>query len=388
MYATATGYRAMAKFRDHDGTVRPVERHGPTKASAKSSLKEALRDRRLAGAGEEITPDTTLAHLAQRYLDGVRAEVAAGEKSPGTGELYETTRKRVVAAIGGLRLSEVTVGRVDKLVVAISEHHGPTSAKRTKSVLSGMFGLAARHDAIASNLVRDASRIKVGQRRTAVALSADQVAEMRAKLAADEKARAWDLLDFVDTMLATGQRIGETSAVTWDALDLEAGTVEIRGTVIRIKGVGLVLKSKPKSKAGFRKLQLPGWAVGMLRRRRSEVVANPVADARGNTWNVVFTSPSGMLRDPSNTQADLRDVFDRIGYPQVTSHVFRKTAATTMDEAGLTARQIAGQVGQSQPSMTMDVYMGRKIASPLAAEALESLGRGSTTEAATEEGAA
>ena len=71
-----------------------------------------------------------------------------------------------------------------------------------------------------------------------------------------------------------------------------------------------------------------------------------------------FTSPTGMLRDPSNTQADLRNVFARLGYPWVTSHVFRKTAATLLDEAGVSARKIADQLGHSQVSLTQDFYMG------------------------------
>ncbi len=83
-------------------------------------------------------------------------------------------------------------------------------------------------------------------------------------------------------------------AITREALDLDARTVEIRGTVVRIKGQGLRIKPKPKSRAGYRKLQLPSWVVEMLRRRRIEGTANE--------WDVVFTSPTGLLRDPSNTQ--------------------------------------------------------------------------------------
>lgn len=84
------------------------------------------------------------------------------------------------------------------------------------------------------------------------------------------------------------------------------GSVEVRGTVIRIRGRGLVIKPKPKSEAGWRSVQLPSWCTAMLRRRR------PRPD---NRWDVVFTSSAGLLRDPSNTQADLRSVFARLGYP-------------------------------------------------------------------------
>jgi integrase len=71
----------------------------------------------------------------------------------------------------------------------------------------------------------------------------------------------------------------------------------------------------------------------------------------------------------------LRDVFRRVGYPWVTSHVFRKTAATLLDEAGVSARKIADQLGHSQVSVTQDVDMGRKIASDDAAQVLEIIGR-------------
>jgi integrase len=55
----------------------------------------------------------------------------------------------------------------------------------------------------------------------------------------------------------------------------------------------------------------------------------------------------------------------------VTPHVFRKTCATILDEAGLTARMIADQLGHSRPSMTQDVYMGRKAPNPMVVRALD-----------------
>lgn len=75
--------------------------------------------------------------------------------------------------------------------------------------------------------------------------------DLRGKLAADEKALDLDLVDFVDMMLATGLRIGETAAITWPAVDLELGSVEVRGTVIRVRGEGLVIKPKPQERSGL-----------------------------------------------------------------------------------------------------------------------------------------
>lgn len=86
---------------------------------------------------------------------------------------------------------------------------------------------------------------------------------------------------------------------------------------------------------------------------------------------MVLPSPNGRLRDPHNTSRDLRTALDRADFPGATSHVFRKTVATRHDEAGLSARQIADHLGHTRPSLTQGVYMGRGLASPEAAAALD-----------------
>jgi integrase len=57
----------------------------------------------------------------------------------------------------------------------------------------------------------------------------------------------------------------------------------------------------------------------------------------------------------------------------LTSHVFRKTVATLMDDAGLTARAAADQLGHRRTSLTQDFYFGRKARDTGAAAVLENL---------------
>ncbi|MGW0516787.1 tyrosine-type recombinase/integrase [Crossiella sp. NPDC003009] len=85
----------------------------------------------------------------------------------------------------------------------------------------------------------------------------------------------------------------------------------------------------------------------------------------------MFTAPLGELRDPSNTQADLRVIFKAAGFAWVTSHVYRKTVATMMDEAGLSARQAPDQLGHAKVSITQDNYFGRNRAATGAKALLE-----------------
>lgn len=74
---------------------------------------------------------------------------------------------------------------------------------------------------------------------------------------------------------------------------------------------------------------------------------------------------------PSNVRRSIREARGDKELAWITSHNFRKTTATILDEAALSARQVAHQLGHSRPSMTQDVYMNRWAASPLGAEALE-----------------
>lgn len=73
----------------------------------------------------------------------------------------------------------------------------------------------------------------------------------------------------------------------------------------------------------------------------------------------IFPSTVGTLRDPNNLGKQWRKVRDDLGVPEVTSHSFRKTIATLIDDEGLSARIGADQLGHSNVSMTQDRYMKR-----------------------------
>lgn len=371
-------FRARCRFRDYDGVTRPVERYGKSKQDARGRLNDALKDRKHIDQAAEITPDTLVKDVAELWYSDVQRLVDAGERSPGSTRVYRIyLDNQILPVLGGLRVREVTVGRVDGLIKAVTKSNGASAAKTVRTVVSGVMGLAVRHDALEANPARDAAPVVgAAPQREPRALMLAEIAELRGKLVADEVACRRDLPELVDFMLATGLRIGEACAVTWDSLNLAEGTVEVRGTVIRIKGQGLVIKPKPKSKSGYRTLELPSWAVRLLEGR--QLVHDP------NEWGVVFTAPMGGLRDPSNTNADLRDTLDRevrddegnLKWPVfdwVTSHVFRKTVATLMDLAALPARAAADQLGHSKVSMTQDRYYGRKVAKTGAAAVLEGI---------------
>ena len=74
---------------------------------------------------------------------------------------------------------------------------------------------------------------------------------------------------------------------------------------------------------------------------------------------MIFPSSTGTLRDPDNFGKQWREVRDDLGLPDVSSHSFRKTVATLIDDGGLSARIAADQLGHARVSMTTDTYMSR-----------------------------
>lgn len=354
-------WRAVTNYRDYDGRTRQVERSGESGAKAERRLLEHLKKRaRVAGHGE-VTSETRIKDVAAMWF----AELQAQGKASSTVDAYaDAMNLHVVPGIGSLLVREVTVGVVDRFLGSVRDRVGPSAAKHSKTVLSGIMRLAARHDATPINPVRDAATISMEQ-KPARALSLEQVRELRAGVRDDERARDRDIPALIDFMLGTGLRIGETLGVTWDAVDLEIGRVEVRATVVRKRGVGLILQQKPKSASGYRTLWLPSWLTDLLKTR--ERVANE--------WNVVFPSQRGKLRDRSNTNDDIRDALNPLGFDWITSHTFRKTAATVLKKAGMDDIDIANQLGHKRISMTQDVYFGRGQASPEAAEKLGAIHR-------------
>jgi hypothetical protein len=66
--------------------------------------------------------------------------------------------RQIIPSLGNLRVRELTVGVCDRHLCAVRDNNGPSTAKATRSVLSGICRFAARHDALERNPVRDTGR--------------------------------------------------------------------------------------------------------------------------------------------------------------------------------------------------------------------------------------
>jgi integrase len=85
---------------------------------------------------------------------------------------------------------------------------------------------------------------------------------------------------------------------------------------------------------------------------------------------VTFASSTGTLRDPENFGRQWRSARDQLGVPHVSTHSFRKTVATLIDDEGLSARIGADHLGHAKVSMTQDPTSRGRVR-PAVAELLQ-----------------
>jgi integrase len=114
------------------------------------------------------------------------------------------------------------------------------------------------------------------------------------------------------------------------------------------------------AKLGWKKTRLSTIETGRVRLDQDEAVT--LAD----TYRLARGDRVALLE--LTELAGVRSLADELAW--VTSHKFRKTAATILDDAGHSARQVADQLGHSRTSTTLDDYIGRKVRNPAAAQAL------------------
>ena len=356
-------WTASFYYRNSQGQRRRIEATSSSKTAARREALASL-DRVMASGGlGHYSARTTFAEVAEEWYQQIARLVEQDRRSPTTLELYRRVLDlHVLPAIGDLRLSELSVARLDHF---LHEKHRSASyaiAKVCRSVTSGVCGFAVRRDAMRFNPVRDVAPLEEGGRKPARAMTLEEVRRWLTVLDASEYARRKDLPDLVRFLLGTGCRLGEALGVRWEDVDLVGQSVHVRRTVIRVANEGLRTKS-PKSRSGERLLGIPAWLVQLLRERRSIVTGD----------GPVFPDAVGGYRDSQNVERAFRAVREGTDFAWVVPHTYRKTVATLMDRGGLSARTIADQLGHSRISMTQDVYLGRRSVDGSASLALEEL---------------
>lgn len=337
-------WRARTRYRFSDGKSRQVERFAPSAKKAETALRAALvtieSDR-----GGELKPSTTLAVLAQRFLQAKRD---AGRAEGSLTTYGSAVSQHITPKIGDVTIAEAKPEVLQRFLTRIERENGHGAAKNCRSALSGMMGIAVRNGAIAHNPVRELERITHRKTRASKAIPLEELPTFLAKVRADPKLAASDTVELIEFMLVSGWRVAEACALDASSIDFSAGTASVEAINVRVKGRGIVRQPFAKTEKSGRITPLPRATMKLLQRRHERL--SPYT-------SLLFPTVLMRPRDPSNTQREIRERRDDLGYPDLSTHSFRKTVATILDKAGLSATEIADYLGHEDPSLTMGTYM-------------------------------
>ena len=161
---------------------------------------------------------------------------------------------------------------------------------------------------------------------------------------------AWLLL------ATTGLRRGEALGLSWSCLDLDAGRLSVRRTLVDLDGQEPVW-SDPKTSRGRRGIALDPATVMALRSVRAQQLQERLLVGAGYVdHDLVFAWPDGRPLHPERFSRSFVRLATRHGLPPLSVHGLRHTWATLALQAGVHPKVVQERLGHSSISVTMDIY--------------------------------
>ncbi len=369
-------WEAVALFRQPDGKTKQVRRRGPSKTKATNKIREKLLALATEATSGTVSPDMRFTRICDMWLAQLEQDYKLSGKSPQTPRLYAGyVRNWIKPALGELQCREVRAWNANRIIQRAREKSYET-AKSVRTVLSAICAFAVRQGAMESNPVKESERLAITHKKEIKALTMEQRVELIEKLekfavtkATDAMGRrlgkrltVWlDMPDIVRGMLCTGARVSELLALSGEDVDPSAPTVLFAHHLVRKPGVGVVRMENRKGNGSGLLLGVPQWSVPMWRRRKLISGGGPVFPSWNESW-----------LDPGNTVKRIRQAMDECGYEWVTSHVWRKTVATVLDQADLPTTAIADQLGNT-PAVVERHYRRKRVTNDANVAALEKI---------------
>jgi integrase len=348
IYQRANGtWEARFSYLDPDtGVRRRVSFYGPSTKAVRDKLKTA-RERLDAGAPVKDATRTVgdwLAHWRATTL-------AASDRKESTRVLYANLcRKHLESApFGAIPLDRLRPTNVEALVLSMrAVTLSDSTIRQTYTVLRAGLDGAVRDGLLARNPAALVARPGV-PRTEARHLSASDVA---AVLRAAQSSRYHAALVLI---AATGVRRGECLGLSWDWVDLDAGTLKVAATLARVNGRLTI--TEPKTDRARRTIPLSAAVVAMLKRHKAAQAAEKLKV--GSQWQdcgLVFTTELGAPVDPRNLLRVIEAAAKTAGVKGVGIHTLRHSAAVRWLERGVHIKAVADLLGHSSIAITGDVY--------------------------------
>ena len=313
--------------------------------AARSELRRLIAERD-SGVYVGVSGRETVATFAERWLaDAVRVRVR-----PQTGDWYARLyRKYVDPIIGNTKLTAVGPQEVT-FVLARSKEAGlnGTSRRRVHTVMKNMFKTAVDWQLIAINPVARVVAPKAAEPKLVIPTT-EQIHSTLDVLRTGQHFPAFML------SVHSGARRGEIAGLRWSAVDFATNKIWIKGTIVPIRGEGLVF-SPPKTKSGLRSIALDTEMMEVLREHRMHQmrdIRQSQSAVKDEGW--VFTKPTGSVIDPLTLTKAWRKAADLCGVA-ARLHDVRHFHIASLLRNGVPINLVQVRAGHTSPMITLDTY--------------------------------
>ena len=160
-------------------------------------------------------------------------------------------------------------------------------------------------------------------------------------------------------IIATGMRRGECYARKWEDINYAERSIHVCRNAVKTTGDEIIVKA-PKTKAGNRYVYFSAEMESLLREYQKECrYITETYDQRQLTADdFLFRRQGAQLpMTPTTFTYRFKLILKKNGLPQeLNVHSLRHTAASLMIAGGADVATVAGILGHSQPSTTLDIY--------------------------------
>ncbi len=325
------------------GGVRRIV-YGRTRHEAYRKLANLRRQAAISGALPDLG-SRTLNDLLDRWLE----TVATTLKPRTLADYQQTARLYLRPTLGKMRLDRLNPDSIQRAYTILQTRGRWRAAAKAHAVLHRAFKLAVLWGWLAENPAGRVLRPHYRPERKEV-WTPQQLSCFLAGAKGHWLFPVWLLA------IASGCRLGELCALTWDDVDLEASTIRISRALQRIGGEWVV--TAPKTRSGGRTIALPAEAMQGLRRQRAQQAewrlrAGP---EWANAADLVFTQWSGAPLHGASVSHGLMVQCRRLGVPELTPHGLRHLHASVLLDQGLPVPAVSARLGHADSSITMRVY--------------------------------
>jgi integrase len=314
-------------------------------------LSAALRDRE---QGEILITDERLTLAA--YIEQWLARMAPPRVRPATHVRYRQLLAHVTSAYGSLRLTRLTPSHLADLYARLQQPNSDggsglsaTSAHHVHTVLHEALDAAVRLGLVTVNVTERVDAPKL-RRAPIEPFTPDEAARIL------EAAKSERLGAMYQVAILTGLRLGELLALTWRAVDLEAGQLQVSASFQRVSKGWQV--GEPKTVHSRRKIKIAVLAVDARRAHRARQLAERMAVA--DVWedhDLVFCDKLGGYLNPLGVyQTHYLGLLRRAGLPRKRFHDLRHSAATLLLGQDVPLKVVSVMLGHTTIAITADTY--------------------------------